>query len=74
MLTQVGKLLSYHDFHNLSLPSPTTDYKDESMNEGMGMKEMEMWMNGGTNERESSEQKIYIMCEYWVNELMNAPK
>ena len=42
----------------------------------MGMKGMEMWVNGGTNEWTSSEQKIYIdiMCEYWVNELMNAPK
>ena len=36
----------------------------------MGMKEMEMWMNGGTNEWTNSEQKIYyvwILSE-WVDE------
>ena len=51
-------------------------WKNEWIDEWMGMKEMEKWMNGGINEWISSEQKIYIyiMGEYWVNELMNVPK
>ena len=27
------RLLSDHDFHNITLASPATDYKDERMNE-----------------------------------------
>ena len=30
---QAGSVLSDHDFHNITLASPTTDYKDERMNE-----------------------------------------
>ena len=69
-------LVSDHDFHNITLASPTTDYKDEWIDEWMSMKEMETWVNEGTNEWTSNEQNIYIYitCEYWVNELMNAPK
>ena len=29
----VSMLLSDHDFHNITLASPATDYKDERMNE-----------------------------------------
>ena len=32
-LQQMGKTLSDHDFHNITLASPATDYKDERMNE-----------------------------------------
>ena len=39
-------------------------WKNEWIDEWMGMKEMEKWMNGGMNEWTSSEQKIYIL---WVN-------
>ena len=56
--------LSDHDFYNITLASPTTDYKDERMNEWidewMSMKKMEMWVNEGTNEWTSNEQYIYI--------------
>ena len=65
-------VLSDHDFHNITLASPTTDYKrwkNEWIDEWMSMKEMEMWVNEGTNEWTSNEQNtcIYITCE-WVDE------
>ena len=34
-LSESRKLLSDHDFNNLTLPSPTTDYKHVRMNEEM---------------------------------------
>ena len=58
-----SKILSDHDFHNITLASPTTDYKrwkNEWIDEWMSMKEMEMWVNEGTNEWTSNEQNIYI--------------
>ena len=57
-------VLSDHDFHNITLASPTTDYKrwkNEWIDEWMSMKEMEMWVNEGTNEWTSNEQNIYIL-------------
>ena len=48
----------------LSYPELMSLWKNEWVDEWMGMKEMEKWMNGGTNEWTSSEQKIYIL---WVN-------
>ena len=66
-------ILSDQDFHSITLASPTTDYKGERMNEYES--EMEMWVNEGTmNEQVMNKIYIYITCEYWVNELMNAPK
>ena len=53
--------------HNLRIilcffiaPPLIIGWKDKWIDEWMGMKKMEMWVNGGTNEWTSSEQKIYI--------------
>ena len=56
----------------LSYPELMSLWKNEWIDEWMGMKEMEKWMNGGTNEWTSSEQKIYIyygwILSEWVDE------
>ena len=65
-------MVSDPDFQSLTLPSLIADYKDEKnewIDEWVGMKEMELWVNGGMNEWTRSQQKKYNLCVNieWTN-------
>ena len=56
--------LSGHNFHNLTLPSPTINYKDERMNEQMNKWVGKRWKCEWMKERMNEQvvNKRYILC------------